>query len=199
MRLSLRTSLLLVAVAALALGYIVNCENTRRAAEERIKPLGGSIGWRERGPAWLTHLIGRDVFAVPDEVVFLNEPLQDDDLEALSGLEEARHLSIVQNSTFTGSGFRHLTGMTNLVSLYVCDVPVTDDGVSKLPKIPTLQRIELLATVMTDKSIPLIEQFDYVDKIDVGSESLSKDAVRALDARMPNTNVGWSGQGYGGE
>lgn len=47
--------------------------------------------------------------------------------------------------------------------------------------------------------IPFIEQFDYVDKIDVGSESLSKDAVRALDARMPNTNVGWSGQGYGGE
>lgn len=180
-------------------GYIVHCENTRRAAEERIKPLGGYIGWRERGPGWLTQLIGRDVFAVPDEVAFMNEPLKDDDLKALSGLEEARHLLISQNSAFTGSGLRHLTGMTNLESLYIYDVPLTDDGLSKLPKIPTLRSIELLATILTDKSIPFIEEFDCVDKIDVGSESLSKEAVRALDARMPRTAVGWSGQGYGGK
>lgn len=190
---------MIVAIIAIVLGYIVHRENTRRAAEERIKPLGGYIGWRERGPGWLTQMIGRDVFAVPDEVVFMNEPLHDDDLKALSGLEEARHLSIVQNSTFTGNGFRHLTSMTNLESLYIYDVPITDDGASTLPRIPTLRSIELLATVMTDKSLPFIEQFDYVDKIDLGSESLSKDAVRALDTRLPRTEVGWSGQGYGGK
>ena len=198
-RLSLRTSLLIIAIAAGALGYIVHCENVRRAAEVRIKPLGGNIGWRERGPNWLTRLIGRDVFAVPDEVAFLNEPLSDDDLQALAGLEEARHLLISQNATFTGSGLRHLAQMSNLESLYLYDVPLSDDGLMKLPKLPTLRKIELYATVMTDKSIPFFEQFDYVDEIQIGSESLTKDAVQALDARMPNTKVGWSGQGYGGD
>lgn len=199
LRLSLRTSLLLVGAAAVVLGYIAHCENVRRAAAERIKPLGGYVAWQERGPRWLTRLIGRDVFATPREVVFMNEPLQDDDLKALSGLEEARHLSISQNSTFTGSGFRHLASMQNLESLYVYDVPLTDEGIANLPKISTLRKIELYATVMTDKSIPLIKEFDYVSEIQVGSDALTRSAVEALDASMPSTRVGWSGQGYGGE
>ena len=199
LRVSLRNAFLLVAIAAVALGCVVHCENTRRAAEERIKPLGGYIGWKERGPKWLTRLVGRDVFALPWEVVFMNEPLHDDDLQALSGLEEARHVSISQNSTFTGSGLRHLARMANLESLYIYDVPLTDDGFAKLPKIPTLRKIEFYATVMTDKSIPLIEEFGYMNEIQVGSDSLTKNAVQSLDVRMPSTTVGWSGQGYGGE
>ena len=186
-------------MAAIALGYIVHQENSRRAAEERIRPLGGAVGWRERGPQWLTRLIGRDLFAVPWEVAFLNEPLKDDDLLALSGLEEAHHLMISQNSTFTGSGLRHLAQMQNLESLYVYDVPLTDDGVANLPKISSLRKIELYATLMTDRVIPLIEEFGFVDEIELGSASLSKLAVKQLDERMPDTTVGWSGQGYGNE
>lgn len=199
LRVSLRTSLLFIAMAAIALGYIVHQENSRRAAGERIRPLGGVVGWRERGPQWLTSLIGRDLFAVPWEVAFLNEPLKDDDLLALSGLEEAHHLMISGNSTFTGSGLRHLAPMQNLESLYVYDVPLTDDGVANLPKISSLRKIELYATLMTDRVIPLIEEFGYVNEIELGSASLSKLTVKQLDERMPNTTVGWSGQGYGNE
>jgi hypothetical protein len=177
----------------------VKLERTRRAGEERIRPLGGSVAWEERGPRWLTRLIGRDVFAVPWEVSFLNEPLQDDDLLALSGLEEARQLIISQNATFTGTGLRHLADMRNLEILYIYDVPITDDGLARLPKIASLRKLEVLATLITDKSLPFIEGFDFVDDVGLGSASLSRLNVQALDERMPRTTVGWSGQGYSGD
>ena len=198
-RVSLRTGLLFVALVAVALGFIVKLERTRRAGEERIKPFGGSVAWKERGPRWLTRLVGRDVFAIPWEVSFLNEPLQDDDLLALSGLEETRQLIISQNATFTGTGLRHLEDMQNLERLYIYDVPITDDGLANLPKIASLEKIEAYATRITDKVIPFIEEFDFVDEIQLGSASLSKLKVQELDERMPRTTVGWSGQGYSGD
>jgi len=45
----------------------------------------------------------------------------------------------------------------------------------------------------------LIEEFGFVDEIELGSASLSKLAVKQLDERMPDTAVGWSGQGYDNE
>jgi hypothetical protein len=153
-----RTILFVIAILAICFAVIVRRDSVRRSAAEKIEVYGGTVTWRKLGPSWLTYLVGRDLFATPFEVGFLNEALPDEAFRCLAGLEETEQLLIMQNDTFTGSGLRYLAEFDNLKRIHVYNAPVTDEGCAQLPELPSLEAVDLLATVITEESFPVFER-----------------------------------------
>lgn len=193
---SIRTLLALLTVVAILVAMVAQRDNSRRSAAEKIKQYGGVVSWRERGPKWLTKLVGRDLFAKPVEIVFVNKPLPDDALASLSGLEEAEQLVIAQNNTFTGHGLRHLRNFKNLRYINLYNVPVTDDGLENLPRLESLEKLDILATKITDKSFQVVGHLNYLSELQLGSEFLDGKKTGQLKQQLPNTKINLSQQPF---
>lgn len=193
---SLRTFLILFSGLAVCLSFVVHKDSVRRSAAMNAESYGARVTWKERGPTWLKSLVGRDLFATPHEIGFLNEPLADDDLTSLIGLEDAEQLMIMQNATFSGDGFRHLSEFNKLKWIHVYDAPVTDAGCSHLIGLESLERIELLATLLTKESLPALERIGNLTELSIGSEYLERADADTLRKSMPNTKIRISKQGF---
>ena len=193
---SLRAMLVLTAVFSVYIASVVRSDLKRRSAADAIAVYGGRVSWEQRGPTWLASLIGRDLYARPKEIGFLNESLPDKALALLDGLQDAEQLLIAQNDTFTGVGFEHLDGFHKLRFLHVYNTPLTDEGVSKLPKLASLERLHLLATTLSDDSLASLESRSELTELFMGSQSLGENVTETLQQMMPKTTIRISRQGY---
>ena len=199
-RFSLRALLLVFTAACVWMGYVAHKYHHEQNASERVQELGGTVAWKEVSPTWLVRSLGVDPFSYVWEVGFVNTPIRGDDLQVLSRLDRLEQIIIAQNATFTGDGLQHLAGLKQLRMIYLYDVPVTDDGLRKLPELPALDTLCILATRITDQCLPFVERLPHLSAIQLGgSELLTKSAVNELDRRTSTCQVGWSGQGYGGD
>jgi len=195
-RIRLRTLLVAVTVLCFLCAYVAQQFRTERVAANSLLKAGALVDWELYSPAWLRKLCGFDPFARVKEVSFIDEPVVDRDLRHLQFLPKLREIYIAQNSTFSGTGLRHLAGLNNLTTIYIYDVPLTDAGLRTLPSLPKLERLYVLATAITDDGIKHLRQFSHVKEMQLGSARLSEEAVSRLGAQLPNTQVSWSGQGY---
>jgi hypothetical protein len=186
---SIRELLLLMTIVAIYLSFVVNRDNVRRSAAKRIAPYGGFVSWNENGPRFLTKLIGRDLYATPQEIFFAREPLPDDALELLSGLETAERFSIAHNATFSGSGLQYLKNFHNLKLIRICNVPITDRGLSHLPELRSLDRLEIIATEITNDSLPQLRQMDHLSVLVLGSKHLGRQQSTELRQSLPKTTI----------
>ena len=196
--LSIRSLILLMIVSAIVIAVIANRDHKIRSAVWKIQPYGGHVSWNENGPAFLTKMIGRDVFATPEEIVFIDEPLPDEALELLKGLEGAERITIAQNETFTGQGLQHLAKFRNLKRLYVYDVPVTDEGLRHLPELKSLEELMLYATKLTAESFPELAKHGHASTVAVGSGNFGQDDLEKLNQILPDSKVTISRQPFSG-
>jgi hypothetical protein len=178
------------------MGYAGYRYRAEHSAAKTIERVGGSVLWKERGPSWLTRLLGKDPFAHVQTVTFVDVQVRDEDLSCTQQMFALEEIYISQNRTFTGTGLQHLNGLDELRIVYLYDVPVTDDGLKTLPNLPNLRELYVLASCISDVGIRHLEQFRMAKVVQLGSDRLTKEAVGKLGEKLPRAQVSWSGQGF---
>jgi hypothetical protein len=196
LRFSLRTAFLLVTLLCIWCAFLGYRYRAQRSAANTIEQLGGFVAWKEPGPKWLKNLIGHDPFAYVWEAGFVGVPIEAEALSSFRQLYALHRVAIAQNKSFSGDGLQHLTGLDHLRSIYLYEVPVTDEGLKNLPSLAKLEELYILATRVSDKCTEQLEKLRTVKVIQLGSEQLTEAAVRDLGKRLPNAKVVWSGQGF---
>ena len=196
MKFSIMSGFFAVGLVALGLGWIISVEQTQKRAEKEIYASGGETRWRQVGPTWLSKLVGRDIFAYVTHVIFIDVPVGAGDLKPVQDFHQLESLLVAQNNLFDGRGLEHTKGLRHLYRIDLYDVPVTNEGLTRLPyeSLPALRELQIVG-LLTDECLPFVKQFGGIKEVCI-SGSLTKTAVGRLNDEMPNTDLQWSGQGY---
>lgn len=167
---SLRVSLLLVLIAALALGWLAWILREQREIKEMILRNDGQFFYeyepqtvtrytRETWvPAWLRSIIGEDHFHDVTWVRIEGRNFGDAQLERLRSLDHIETLGIVQTA-ITDAGLRHLSGRHALKGLCLGGNWIGDAGIDNLDlkSLPKLELLEIRSTLVTPAKIKEIK------------------------------------------
>jgi len=200
---SLRTLMIVTAVAALWLGIKTNQVRRQRVAVAAIKASGGRViyDFQRQGagqkqdekppaPKWLRDLIGDDYFQSVVAVDWDHEQkLKADDLRWLRDLPKLDDLNL-NYTNVDDEGLAHLRELTSLKHLCLeqC-VNVTDHGLSHLDKLKNLEELALLSTSCSDEAIrKYVPQFERLKYLDVAGIPITRDTamefLRLKDLKM---------------
>ena len=177
LKFSLRTTLLLVTLAAIWLAWFVQRVQKQKAAAKWIQSFGRNAFYthmrKPKGqrnppaPQWLIDTFGIDTFASIDMVWLDDKPVENidmvrnlpninhfeltngklTDISPLSGLTKLQHISISKNQI---SDLRPLADLLNLKRFYAYQTQIND--VSPLSKLTNLENVILSQTPLTDIS-----------------------------------------------
>ncbi len=159
---SLRTLLLFVLVASIAMSWIaVRMERARRQAKA-VKGISGRPSYRPNEPPvprWLAELLGKDFFC---EVVAANIA-HDQTMSSLRDLPGLERLSI-DYMACTDASMTHLRGLKRLRELSItafqfiswrsdAQPRITDEGLRHLSGLRSLERLDIQSPVITDVGV----------------------------------------------
>jgi hypothetical protein len=174
--------MLLIAVSACWLGWIVRSAREQKQAAEAILARGGIIeydykydssrsrrlpkgeSWR---PLWLQRLLGDDYFH-NIVVAALDEGRHATD-EDLSQIARLRHLKLLYlgGGKITDDGLAHLQGLTDLRLLVLWGNPIKGDGLKHLRYLKNLRHLDLSNTQVTDSRLVDLKNLSGLERIDV--------------------------------
>ena len=179
----LRTLLLIVAVLCVPLAWVgvrLNQKRRERAAVAAIRDLNGYISydWWDNagkstppGPQWLRAIFGDDFFADVASIEIYNyRDLVDGDLVHLKVFKRLRTLSISGGSSklVTDAGVAFLTGMKDIERLLLCNMQLTDAGLSSIIKgMDRLTTLELDGTDITDGGLAIVSHLPALETLSV--------------------------------
>jgi hypothetical protein len=175
---SVRTLMLLVLLACLALGWRVNRAQTQRRAVARIKAAGGSVKydyevggeyppkWAVRtkgepvpwGPAWLRKWIGDEYFQEVTIVSLGGDRVTDDSLSAVEDLDRVIQLNLWNTRNVTNAGLTHLRGAKSVRSAMIHPRMMADAWLPHLAYLAELRELDLSRTPVTDSGLKHIER-----------------------------------------
>jgi Leucine Rich repeat len=114
-------------------------------------------------------------------------PITNDGLSALAGKHNVRCLVLAKTS-ITDDGIKHLQGM-NLQSLDLSATKITDVGLATLEQMdfPHLKEIALERTHVTNDGLMRLAKFKNLEWVSVAGTKVTKDGVRHLKAKLPET------------
>jgi hypothetical protein len=115
-----------------------------------------------------------------------------------SGLAELKNLSQLQflflgSTGITGPDLVHLEGRSNLRGLWLNHTKINDADLVHLKKhlegLVHLEVLHLAATDITDAGLVHLEEMARLDVLRVNGPGVSIDAMRALQKKLPNTEI----------
>jgi hypothetical protein len=167
LRFSVRTMMIAVLVAAVALSWPIRRANIQRRAVAALKKAPGKVyiaydfeydgNWRVKhnaspwAPAWLRRLLGDEFFQEVDTVA-VQSPASDETMEILGEFPRLRLLHLRDCSGIV-DGLVQLRGMRNLETLELCGPSITDAKLAILSEMKHLRVLELNDTSVTDAGL----------------------------------------------
>jgi hypothetical protein len=162
LRYGLRSLLVLIAIAAVAVGFVqrraANLRIQRSVAAE-IQRLGGYVRFEvtDPGPAWLMRLLGTDFFADVYLVECDSPQLGDDTLLHIEKLHRLEWL-LLDSDQISDAGVRRIANLTALGRLDLGSQQITDDGIAALQRLSNLRWLALRRTQVTPAGVERLRQ-----------------------------------------
>ncbi len=132
-RFRLRTLLISMGIACVALGFAADRGYRQKQAVAAIIARGGKVSYEARG-AW-THpwqeWLGRDLFEPVKMVFWAGAPIADADLESLGALAQLETLTLA-STPITDAGLIHLERVKHATLIDLRFTQVTDEGRNRL-------------------------------------------------------------------
>jgi hypothetical protein len=151
-------------VIAVTLGLYVKSLRDRRAAIVAIEQLGGAMGIKYSGPAWLRALVGDEKYFWDPAGVHFNTDhrIADDELPQvvnyLKGFNRLWELTLA-GSQVTDAGLAQLRPLSNkLRQLNLSDTAVSDAGLVQLECLTSLKDLDLRNTPVTDAGVAELQK-----------------------------------------
>jgi hypothetical protein len=170
MRLSLRVMLLLVAVAALLLGWRVDKSRRQRLAITQVEKYNGYVRFdyeyangkeipkaQPKWPRWLRRNLGDEYFRKVSRVIYVDQPLSDATLLPLTGFDGIEELCFLRRihhtknpvdpppglDRLTEAGLSRLEGLTHLRRLEVEDMELSGSMLQHLSRSTQLEELKI--------------------------------------------------------
>ena len=169
MRVSLRSTILLILIIGIVFGSVVHTAKVQRDAVAAIRQSGGTVRyeWQVTNgqvnqrkeppqPKWLVGLAGVDLFENV-RTVWPNAKVSEAVMVHIGSLNRLQRL-ILDSSTVTDEDLRHLERLTNLRALYLSDTKVTDAGLAHLDGLRNLEELVLMRTHVSDGGLRHLER-----------------------------------------
>lgn len=155
LRISLRTFLLVLTVAAVGLAWFAHQARQRTTAFAAIRDAGGDIRMGLREPSRLEDWFGSDLFGIVNKVD-LRESRVDNDLMIHVGvLKELRRIDL-SGADIDDQGLRRIAHLP-LSELWLQDTNITDASAATISKIKTLSFLQLNATDLSDSFLEQLQ------------------------------------------
>jgi hypothetical protein len=166
------------------------------------------------GPAWLTRLLGVDIFKTvtflqcagapgrPNTVRYggdRGQPIRviqrefasgihDEDMPLIGHLVHLRQLTLT-TSAVTNKGLAELKPLKRLQMLYLKNTAVTDNGLAVLAELPDLQELDLDSTDVTDKCVLALSACNKLKKLTLTRTLVSESAIESLQLQLPSCEI----------
>ena len=199
LRLSLRSSLVLILAIGAGLGWIVRRAHVQREAVAAIERGGGKAWYdwewtndnpnptgKPRWPRWLVDRLGVDYFGHV-AAVFANR-VSDTELVPIGDLDGLECL-ILGNSAVTDDGLAHLDELRQLRILNLQNTEVTDAGLRHLKGLTNLRVLGLGGTRVSDAGIVHLKGLTHLTDLGLDGTRVTETAVRALQGSLPKTKI----------
>jgi hypothetical protein len=199
LRLSLRTSMVLVFLICCGFAWIQNGAKTQRDAVAAIYRSGGVVYYADesqptgsvpendlRAKGGLRSLLPKDYLRQVTSVEF-NGNATDSDLAnigRLSGLE----VLVVKNSLISDAGLRHLSALRSLKHLELQGTPITDRGLVHIQMLTRLWWLNLVGTRVTDAGLYHLSGLSRLERLRL-PDGVSEDGLSKLKHVLPNTSI----------
>lgn len=187
LRFSLRGALIVITVACLALGWIVDEVRDGRLAVATIHELGGRIRYKRQpqtasAPSpmrWLRLVMGEEYTGIVNDVSFANCKLSDADLACVGRLTSLDRLDL--DYTVVGdAGIQHLTGLQKLTWLDVEDTQITDRALASIGKLKALRYLILDGTNVTDDGLRSLQTLQSLRSLRLRNTLITDDGMQYL-------------------
>ncbi len=191
LRWSLRASMVLIAILAMGLGWIVNEARAQREAVEVIRRAGGEVyyNWQvgapnftgspdagPKAPAWLLRLLGVDYFGHPFYVFASGPKITDREIAAIGRLGRLEEVTLI-TPKMSGNGMNHLKVLTRLRSLRLIEGRMTDADLIGLEGLGNLKTLSLTECSIGDAGLSHLKGLTglkhlYLDRMKVTGKGL---------------------------
>jgi hypothetical protein len=199
--------MVLIALLAFALAWVVNLARTRSEAVRAVRRAGGRVSFEDQTlpvgcspakpwePPWMHRWLGEELFRPVTQIAFYSHP----DLLVLDRLGAFPRLDafILHNTPINDEGLSRLGGLRSLTLLDLGGAHVTDAGLVHLRDLDRLRTLWLCNSTVNDRGLaelalhhPRLEDLDLAgtDVTDAGLAHLAMLAhLRIL--RLDNTAI----------
>lgn len=197
LRYGLRALLLLVAAAAIALGYGTHRLRARKAAVVAIQEAGGTMGFRRMGPEWLRSVVDDELaFRDPGRVTLSRGTprLECDDakLQSLSfALVEFGRLEVLdaRSASITDASTQVFSQLGALSHLRLSDTGIGDASIERIRDLPRLEYLWLDRTKVTDACIDDLCRLTTLKDLTIRETAITAEGAAELQKRLPACKV----------
>lgn len=164
----------------------------QREVAKGIERLGGKVHWMIDFPrvesttqAWLRRLLGEELFAYPEVVEIYNGEA----MQYLAELGQPHVLTLV-GAEVTNENLEYVRKLTELQSIALLDMHVTDDGMRPLLELKHLQVLWIEGAPVTDAGIDYIQEMTQLrDVILIGTQVADAGLVKLSNLKQLNRLV----------
>lgn len=202
LRFSLRTFLVLVAVASLWLGWIVSRARNQRIAVEAVQAAGGTVlfdfqetaprTWSTagvpRGPSWLRERLGAEYFDTPVYAGLFNTRQGEEWIAAVNRLPSIKTL-LLSGRHVDDATLVRLNGSTALVELHLSNSAISDEGLKELGKFPNLHWLVLNHTKITDGGAMHLAALKSLREINLKGTAISREGIEKIRGAVAGVKV----------
>jgi hypothetical protein len=187
LRFSLRTLLVLVTLACIWLGMVVNRAEQQRRTVAAFRALGNRVEYdtpytNPRGEPsnwrWLRSWLGNDYF---DSAYYvgLSHGVDDELLHRVRCLRGVRRLDVM-GPKVTDEGMAAISRVSTLETLAVHAQEVTDEGVRHLSRMRKLRGLFLWAPKVTDRGAKSLAKLEDLDGLSLHDTQVTDDGLMSL-------------------
>jgi hypothetical protein len=170
----------------------------------------GGEAFFQGGPAWLTKLLGVDIYRTvtglncyaggnrfsygrgPDGQLRIDRKyvsgLADKDLEVVGKLAHLRYLQLEAHPV-TDRGVRHLARLSELRVLNLGNTAISDDAVRVVAALPRLRELNVSRTDVTDACLDYLADSPSLRKLNVTITNVSEQAIVSFRRSLPGCEV----------
>jgi Leucine-rich repeat (LRR) protein len=181
-----------MALVVVAVGLQIGAPIYRRnAALRELERLDANVEWRPQGPRWLRERVGDDRMKLFDDVIgvgLYEKPVTDATLSHLSGLTNLETLWLAETPV-TDAGLVHLQGLTRLKLLSLASTGTTDGGLANLNRMKNLETLHLDGTQVTDAGLKHLRGLTNLQGLILDNTKVTDAGVAALQRALPRLKV----------
>lgn len=197
----LRTLLLVVTVFAVCMAWYVSRAQRQRRTVAALRAMGGRVVYNadlrlpELAPAWLQRLLGDDYFfSVSHLDLSRNTGVDDETLVHLDELAHLRSLDLGQTQV-TDAGLGSLKGMSELESLKLEGIPITNEGLAHLAGLRKLHFLAIDSPQVTDQGLVSLKGMTKLRTLSLRRANLTDAGLEHLDGLRSVEYLYLSGSG----
>jgi hypothetical protein len=187
LRFSVRTLMIVLALFACTIGWLVHSAQVQRDAVEAIEATSGAVSYvwqykdgdeisngRPWAPKWLVDLLGVDYFG-SIALVYLGDEATEAVMGHVGHLKNLERLSLCaqRGKHVTDSWLTHLRGLTRLKDLILFNTAITDAGLVHLEELTSLEWLDLTHTKITDAGLAHLKNLASLKELDLFGTQVS--------------------------